>query len=555
MRGLPAVAVAVAMLVAGCSEGTVATSSSSDSADASIGASTSATSPPRTDDATAADASLGPPESPSLTPESSESAAATALGPLATPVDGPLVDVIGLVEASLLNDARASLPTAEPGLAAEGFRRREGRAGGLGSLGVLLTGTGDIAATASGPGSVSSTSTQSVSGASGSGTLTGSFEVGTDGAGRVSAEMSFEIDATNDAGGTGSLKVRGKVSGPVCPDASGLLEFDFEGEVSGAVNGVQVRHTFSGTATMQFDDNGEVAQFDVQLNVQANRTDASGRSSFVDFTTSLGFTGSFGSNPTATEKSIVTNRKSSTWDASNPDDQQMGFDGRDVALSFVNGVVVSRRAKVQENGCVIVEAVAQSTVEAAETVPVDVRTRHVIEGTALDKKVEATLSGEGSIDPNSLPSTPDKITYTAGDEPGDSGTLTLVSRSRRGIGTTTITISVASSYRVDQPVGMLGINGPVCALDEPFTLSVTGDLPGSLTFTPNDGTSGSFSGSGTAGPGTIEWTGTYTISGADGEATTLTIIEGTTTLQPGALAATGFWGDTMLTLIPDASTC
>ena len=185
------------------------------------------------------------------------------------------------------------------------------------------------------------------------------------------------------------------------------------------------------------------------------------------------------------------------------------------------------------------------------------KTSHVVEGVELDKRVEATLTGEGSIDPASLPSTPEVINYTAGEKGGDTGTISLVSRSRRGIGTTTLTIKVGDKYRVDGAAGVLRLQGSVCALDAPFTLSVVGEINGTLTFTPTGATGGTYEGSADLGRGSMTWSGGYTLTGADTEAPSVDADEGTTLLVgPISQPVPDFWlGGPDFPLIPDATAC
>ena len=217
-----------------------------------------------------------------------------------------------------------------------------------------------------------------------------------------------------------------------------------------------------------------------------------------------------------------------------------------------------RFSSIENNGCVVVVAEAPATVGAKQVVPIDVKTRHVVEGVELDKRVEATLSGEGSIDPSSLPKTPEKINYTAGEKGGDTGTISLVSRSRRGIGNTTLTIKVANKYRVDVPAGVLSLQGPVCSLDAPFTLSVVGEINGTLTFTPTGPGGGTYAGSADLGRWSMTWAGGYTVTGRDTESPSIDADEGTTMLVgPISIEAPSFWAGTGpdFPLIPDAAAC
>jgi hypothetical protein len=194
----------------------------------------------------------------------------------------------------------------------------------------------------------------------------------------------------------------------------------------------------------------------------------------------------------------------------------------------------------------------------AVEVQLQVNATHRLEGTPLDQRATASLSGEGELATTSVDTTPATLTYVSGDQQGDRGTVTVTTRSRRGIGTGELTVEVRPSYRIEAAdSGVLVFSGAVCALDEPFTVTVGGPLPGSLTFTPSGSGGGSYAGSGTAGPGTIRWAGGYTLQGAESEQPTVKMEEGTSTLEgPATIPVPSFWeGGVTLNLVPDPAAC
>jgi hypothetical protein len=185
---------------------------------------------------------------------------------------------------------------------------------------------------------------------------------------------------------------------------------------------------------------------------------------------------------------------------------------------FVMGVLVATQTYFRDGRCVEVRGAAPANAAPGATVPVEVSTFHKLDGAALAVAVDATLTGAGSIDPARLDPTPATLIYTAGSDPGDAGTIALVSTSRRGIGRASVTITVdARRYRVSGGGSGLTVSGEVGDLSQPFTIE--GEFPGAaitFTFTPTDDRSGtvtgSFSGSGVTG--TVE--GPYTITGEPG---------------------------------------
>jgi hypothetical protein len=469
-------------------------------------------------------------------------------------IDADLVEATEEVEADLLAQAAA-------GIGPQGIRRAPqsiATGGGMTAVGIFIDLVSRLTTGAQQP---YSTSFDSPTSSTAGGTLKMGAKLSGDGAGSTSTEISFESKVETPDGRTVTERITGTVAGPVCPDEFGLLDLEISGEMEVTGNGPErSRHTFKAMVEATFDDNGGFADLDVDLNVQSDRTSADGRTAFVDITYGLQATNPFGgAAATETAREPKLNRASqSVTSGAQQADYDMVNNGEEAAMKLVTMALAGRVSSIQNNGCVVVVAEAPGSVGAKQVVPIDVKTRHVVDGVELDKRVEVTLSGEGSIDPTSLPKTPEKTNYTAGEKGGDTGTISLVSRSRRGIGNTTLTIKVADKYRVDAPAGVLSLQGPVCSLDAPFTLSVVGEINGTLTFTPTGPGGGTYAGSAELGRGSMTWAGGYTVTGRDTESPSIDADEGTTTLVgPISIDASGFWAGTGpdFPLIPDAAAC
>jgi hypothetical protein len=483
-----------------------------------------------------------------------ESVTAVLLASSGFEIDADLVAASEAVEADLLAQATA-------GIGPQGIRRPAqtiATAGGMSAVGIFIDLVSRLTTGAQQPYSASFDSPTTTTA---NGTLTMGAKLSGDGAGSTSTEISFEAKVETPDGRTVTERITGTVAGPVCPDEFGLLDLEISGEMEVTGNGSErSRHTFKGTVSATFDDNGGFADLDLDLNVQSDRTSADGRTAFVDMTYGIQATNPFGgaaAKETAREPKVNRASQSVTSGAQKAD-YDMINNGEEAAMKLVTMALAGRVSSIQNNGCVVVVAEAPGSVGAKQVVPIDVKTRHVVEGVELDKRVEVTLSGEGSIDPSSLPKTPEKVNYTAGEKGGDTGTLSLVSRSRRGIGNTTLTIKVADRYRVDAPAGVLRLQGPVCSLDAPFTLSVVGEINGTLTFTPTGPDGGTYAGSADLGRGSMTWSGGYTVTGRDTESPSIDADEGTTTLVgPVSIEAPSFWAGTGpdFPLIPDAAAC
>lgn len=489
-------------------------------------------------------------------------------------VDEGLISAIERVEADVLAGLRAQaeaqaleasgaatvqptpapLPPSSAGSSPSGFRSRQPVGGALVLYMVLLDG---LSGAVSLPQGVQYSSTDSFAIASG----TGSMHVGVDAQGVVTVQLDSTFEVTSE-GRTGTVTLNAGTSGRLCPADDGVLELRFNGTAR-ATWGDSGRsdQRFDGVATVQFGDDGEVATVEIAIDIEAARTSSSTGSSYVELT--YGDQVTYGADRTRSDvRDVAVSRSSSQFQPGNAADELMSLDAIKVAGAFAEGLVALRTSRVQNNGCVVVEAQAPSTATSHQAVQVEVRTRHKLDGVELDKRVAATLSGPGSIDPGQLPRTVGTITYTAGDKAGDAGTITLESRSRRGIGRTSLTITVLPSFRVDQPIGDLRLSGKVCGFDTPFTLDSADPMPGSITFTPSGSGGGSFAGSGQVGDtqGVIETTGTYTVEGADTERPTIRMSEGTTKMTNlpivGEAPLPGFWqGEVTLELIADPAAC
>jgi hypothetical protein len=445
-------------------------------------------------------------------------------------------------------------------LGPQGFRRparavpQQPATGGpapMARLGSVVSSLGRLGGNVGEPVSTSITATASNNGWNGTAT------VGVT-AGAGAAEFSHEQEFVSDDGNTVRSKVSAKASGDICPDTSGVLTFRVEGriEFEGSIDAttMRARHEFTADVTVQFDDSAEVADTQIDLNVQSDRTDAAGRNAFVDVSQAVRVTNLSGPTPSIDAGEVTVNRASQSVTSSpRAEDAEMFADGRQAAMDVINGVLAERRSNVRDGGCVSVVATAPDSVAPGAEVTIDVATRHVTEGVDLDEPVDATLSGEASIAPTRLDTTPNTITYTAGTEPGSSATIDLVSTSRRGIGQASVTIGVSNRFRVDAPAGALLIQGGVCSFDAPVRMTVTGEINGELIFTPTGPDGGTYAGSAPVGPGTINWSGTYTVTGAGTATPTMFMNDGATTVSgPIAIAVPSFWeGGVDLALVPD----
>ena len=160
--------------------------------------------------------------------------------------------------------------------------------------------------------------------------------------------------------------------------------------------------------------------------------------------------------------------------------------------------------------CVKVKADIPATSQPSEQHGFDVHVVHK-DGSELDAPVDATLSGPKSLDPLRIDQAPGQLTYTAGDKDGDSGTIELVSTSRRGIGTLkkTVVVEEEHSYQATSIPGVRTWTGAcIDALDRgPIVLEWKDTSPGRtikgvFTLDPSSETEGTLTWESTGkGPG------------------------------------------------------
>jgi hypothetical protein len=155
-------------------------------------------------------------------------------------------------------------------------------------------------------------------------------------------------------------------------------------------------------------------------------------------------------------------------------------------------------------------------VEPNETKTVTATLRHKIEGTELDKPVEATFSGVKEISPvGEKQPAPASITFTAGPKEGDVGRIAFKSVSNRGIAEKAVIFAVR---RLGWKVTFTGTEREVFAptVDDTFQATIT-----DLTIVSKDGV--------LSGTGKLHLKGkikTFGCSGALDQVATITVYQG-----------------------------
>lgn len=298
-----------------------------------------------------------------------------------------------------------------------------------------------------------------------------------------------------------SAKSRVKITGNVCPNAEGNVDLTVEhgsNGRAGSSDSIIYDKTLTARVKASVNDNAEVAGIDVDVK-QSTRSTAGGRQVYVETsqsghgTTSRYSDVEFGNFKIDRASSQVTQA-----------DQELSDAGLQNASRLAQGMLDAAKERWQGSGCVRIEAPSPGTVAVNTTTQIPVKVVHILDGTDVPSKLEATLSGGASIDPALVPKTAGTLTYVAPGESGKTATIRLTANSKRGRATLDLTASTSSgSFLIVGGLDDFQTSTKVCDIMKPFTLTgggfkneFSGGMSGTYRYT---------------GPFQAEGSGTYTI--------------------------------------------
>lgn len=323
--------------------------------------------------------------------------------------------------------------------------------------------------------------------------------------------------------------VKGVVEADPCPDESGRVTGDFSISIdaagSGAPGTLGRQQRVQGTVTVHVDDAAQRKGIDAEWTATA-ANQSGGRNSFVEARS----TGRFGVTQVsdgrpeteALDRTIDVTRRSQDAVATDVD-EVAELAGR--GLEFLVVLTNVWEQAWRSGKCVRVSADVPERVAVAARVPIEAEVVHR-DGQELPLPIDVTLSGPASVDPARIDAAPGTVTYVAGDQPDQTGTLTWTTTSRRGIGTlrTPVTTNRSLAYRVAGGADDLVVDDVVCDLTAPFTVEGSGVVQ---QFTPASDTGGTYTYTGTIEGFAVTGEGTYRIELPDGAG------------RPGTMTATG----------------
>ena len=367
------------------------------------------------------------------------------------------------------------------------------------------------------PGSPHSTTNEGI-------TVTGSLGGGRSADGTTHAEFSFSASGDTPSGPV-LLNSSAEFQGLVCPAADGSVPFKLHVIIGGhggsgaKLTGGQIEVLLAGTASVNDSANIQQIDFDWRLQESLQRPDS--HNAYVDASFKGTMRGEMtqGYHPETTIKGKINRTGSTTTNADR--DSMLVNDLSPVASVIMAGYLALLQNNWQDGACVKVVASAPGTVAPGSTTSIDARVHHKPDDIDLPLPIDATLAGGASLQPPRIEKSPGTFIYVAPGQTGQSATITLKTKSRRGIDELTLPIRTASEgYAVDWSDGQGNhVFGTICGgLGSAFTLNFTSgtDIQGTLAFTPTGASGGNvhLSGTGLGGVITYAGDGTYTLTGS-----------------------------------------
>jgi hypothetical protein len=186
---------------------------------------------------------------------------------------------------------------------------------------------------------------------------------------------------------------------------------------------------------------------------------------------------------------------------------------------------VEAAKKGWESGrCVVLEPTTspgkRTGLKPSTAVTITAAPRSKIDGAATGGTVTATLNGASSVDPAGSKVPADAtFAYVAPGEKDKSATVALEARSKRGVAKASVAFDTkaggfALKGSIPTAPGGTRITGATCDVTQPFTAESSGDMVGTITFTPTDDVSGKVAFKGRVGNAPLKITGkgTYVVN-------------------------------------------
>ena len=364
-------------------------------------------------------------------------------------------------------------------------------------IGGLVTGLSDILTPHLEAGANTAKSLTETSGAA---TTTMSLEIGRADDGSTKFGLGFKTEASKD-GVSANSDVAAKIDGQRCPNAEGQLPFTIKVRLSADSGGAVYTRDVTAMVRAVVNDDAQVESYTMDL-TQGTRQVKDGVPVYIETAVTMKHDGK---NYTESNFQVIRHSQQATAGNAEP----LSRAGLDAA--FATGLTALRIAEQTwlEGGCTKIEANSPGAVQPSSNTSIPVTVRHKFDGSEVPSKLEASLSGEQSVDPTTLARTAGTLKYTAPPEVGKSATIKLIATSRRGRATLDLNANTGgASYQIIGGLDDWQTNTAVCDIMKPFTLT------GIVTMKFSGGLTGTYEYFG--GPFNANGKGAYTISLPDG---------------------------------------
>ena len=351
-----------------------------------------------------------------------------------------------------------------------------------------------------------------------------------------------------ESGGKGSLKVKGDlaksqlevggeftaqgvtgklntlISVSACPDAKG--EFTSTTTMTASVSSAGGRTGSNLTIEVaikgQVDDDAQLASYDVDARTQSAEF-ANSKGMYAD--QSVGWT--VGGAGWSDYRTKVNRTGGKVTDAYMADQAKWG---QFMAAMTMDKAIEAAKKGWESGRCVVLEPTTspgkRTGLKPSAALTITAAPRSKIDGKATGGTVTATLNGGSSVDPAGSKVPADAtFAYVAPGEKDKSATVSFEARSKRGVAKAQVGFDTkAGGYALNGSIptapGGTQITGATCDVTKPFTAESSGDMIGTITFTPTSDVAGTLTFAGRVGNAPLKITGKgkYTVNvpaGAD----------------------------------------
>jgi hypothetical protein len=315
---------------------------------------------------------------------------------------------------------------------------------------------------------------------------------------------------------TGKLKT--VITVAPCPDPKG--QFTSTTTMTASVTNAGGRTGTNLTIEMsikgQVDDDAQLVSYDVDTRTQSAKFENS-KGQFVDQT--VGWT--VGGKDFSNFRGRV-NRTGGNVAPGFAEDQAKW--STFTAMMLQEKAVEAAKKGWQSGRCVALDPTTSPSkrtgLKPSASVTITAAPRSKIDGAAVGGTVKGALNGGSSLDPAGSKVPADAtFTYVAPDQKDKSATVSLEARSKRGVAKAEVVFDTkAGGYDLKGSIatapGGTRITGQTCDVTKPFTAESSGDMIGTITFTPTSDVAGTVGFTGMVGNAPFKLTGkgTYTVN-------------------------------------------